>query len=140
MFPVMKVPVPWLPPQVIRKKCFVNACSAREYHRPLLPSSARLLPATNTRCSPLPVASARLSRFDPANRAGSTSCASGTYDGDSLTSTVQAFVSGAVYASMACVAVTPLTCTLTTAPYATDAVRTIIDNLIWSILNVLQPR
>jgi hypothetical protein len=40
-----------------------------------------------------------------------------------------------VYARIACVDVTPLTCKLPTAPYATDAVRTIVDILIRSILN-----
>src|ERR1019366_4536071 len=89
---------------------------------------------------PLAVVSGRLSRFEPTKRAGSTSCASGLYDGNSLTSTEHAFGSGAVYARMACVDVTPLTCKLPTAPYATDAVRTIVDILIFSILNSLGTR
>src|ERR1019366_7601874 len=89
---------------------------------------------------PLAVVSGRLSRFEPTKRAGSTSCASGLYDGNSLTSTEHAFGSGAVYARMACVDVTPLTCKLPTAPYATDAVRTIAEILIFSILNSLGTR
>src|SRR5665811_1736311 len=103
MFAVRKVPVAWLPPQVIRKWWAVNACKAREYHLPLIPFSARRCPATNTRCAPLTVDPGRLSKLEPANTVGSTSCASGRYVCDSLISTEHGFVSGAVYSRIACV-------------------------------------
>src|SRR5260370_37900192 len=85
-----------------------------------------------------------MAHFDPCrwcwsereNRAGWESGAIGRYDGDTLTSMEHGLVSGALYARMACVDVTPRTCRFPTAPYAIDAVRTIIDNFISSVLDI----